>query len=102
MWTATTRSSSRWTARPQLTGYEYEVLEMADSLNKGCWSAPPCPTRDTLRLMQIMDELRAQMGIRYPCEGVDDGRHAVTLLKNKAAGLLARRALLYVWAAYTP
>lgn len=57
---------------PQLTGYEYEVLEMADSLNKGLLECPSMPHRDTLRLMQIMDELRAQMGIRYPCEGVDD------------------------------
>lgn len=57
---------------PQLTGYEYEVLEMADTLGKGLLECPSMPHRDTLRMMQVMDDLLAQMGIRYPCEGVDD------------------------------
>lgn len=57
---------------PQLTGYEYEVAEVADSLKKGLMECPSMPHRDTLRMMQVMDDLRAQMGIRYPCEDVDE------------------------------
>ena len=57
---------------PQLTGYEYEVLEMADTLARGLPECPSMPHRDTLRMMQMMDTLRAQMGICYPCEGLEE------------------------------
>ena len=57
---------------PQLTGYEYEVLETADCIRKGLLECPSMPHRDTIRMLELMDHLRAQMGIRYPCEGVDE------------------------------
>ena len=57
---------------PQLTGYEYEALETADCIRKGLLECPSMPHRDTIRMLELMDHLRAQMGIRYPCEGVDE------------------------------
>lgn len=56
---------------PQLTGYEYEVLEAADCIEKGLLECPSMPHRETVHLMELMDYLRAQMGIHYPCEDVD-------------------------------
>lgn len=52
----------------QLTGYEYEVLEMVDCIRKGLPECPSMPHAETVYMMEQMDHLRAQMGIRYPCE----------------------------------
>lgn len=56
---------------PQLTGYEYEVLETADCIARGVLECPSMPHHETLHMMEVMDHLRAQMGIVYPCEGLD-------------------------------
>lgn len=52
----------------QLTGYEYEVLEMVDCIRKGLPECPSMPHAETVYMMEQMDHLRTQMGIRYPCE----------------------------------
>lgn len=56
---------------PQLTGYEYEVLETMDCIQKGLTECPSMPHAETVHMMEQMDHLRAQMGIRYPCEETD-------------------------------
>lgn len=56
---------------PQLTGYEYEVLETVDSIQKGLTECPSMPHAETVHMMEQMDHLRAQMGLRYPCEEID-------------------------------
>ena len=55
----------------QLTGYEYEVLETANSIRQGLLECPPIPHSETIATMELMDHLRAQMGVCYPCEAVD-------------------------------
>ena len=55
----------------QLTGYEYEVLETADCIARGLLECPSMPHSETIHMMEVMDHLRAQMGIVYPCEGLD-------------------------------
>lgn len=63
------REVIRRVERPQqLTGYEYEVLEAADVLARGGTQCPSMPWEETLHVMKLMDELRAQMGVRYPFE----------------------------------
>ena len=52
----------------QLTGYEYEVREAAETLAKGALECPSMPHAETLHIMRLMDDLRAQMGVRYPFE----------------------------------
>lgn len=52
----------------QLTGYEYEVLEMVDCIQKGMQECPSMPHAETVHMMEQMDHLRAQMGVCYPCE----------------------------------
>lgn len=53
---------------PQLTGYEYEVLETARSIQEGRLECPSMPHEETIHIMEMMDHLRAQMAIHYPCE----------------------------------
>lgn len=55
----------------QHTGYEYELLEAARCLAEGRLECPSMPHSETVHMMEVMDHLRAQMGIRYPCEGLD-------------------------------
>ena len=50
----------------QLTGYEYEVLECAETIRQGKTECPSMPHRDILRMMRQMDDMRAQMGVVYP------------------------------------
>lgn len=56
---------------PQLTGYEYEVLETVRCISQGLLECPSMPHGETVHMMEVMDHLRAQMGIVYPCEGLD-------------------------------
>ena len=52
----------------QQTGYEYEVLEAAKALEEGKLECDSMPHEETIHIMEEMDELRAQMGIKYPFE----------------------------------
>lgn len=56
---------------PQLTGYEYELLETVRCLEQGLVECPSMPHAETVHMMEVMDHLRAQMGLVYPCEAVD-------------------------------
>ena len=59
------------TCPTQLTGYEYEVLETVDCIQNRLTECPSMPHAETIHMMEQMDHLRAQMGIRYPCEEID-------------------------------
>lgn len=50
----------------QITGYEYEIIACRDALLKGLTECPEMPLDETLRVMQIMDEFRAAVGVHYP------------------------------------
>ncbi|MBR6408491.1 MAG: Gfo/Idh/MocA family oxidoreductase [Clostridia bacterium] len=52
----------------QLTGYEYEVLETAKAIEEGKTECQSMPHSETVRIMEIMDGMREQMGIKYPFE----------------------------------
>ena len=56
---------------PKLTGYEYEVLETARCIREGLRECPSMPHEETIHMLELMDHVRAQMGIHYPCEDVD-------------------------------
>ena len=55
-------------APEQLTGYEYEVLETVKTLKEGGIECASMPHGETLHMMELMDDLRTQMGVRYPFE----------------------------------
>ncbi|MCF0197379.1 MAG: Gfo/Idh/MocA family oxidoreductase [Bacteroidaceae bacterium] len=51
-----------------VTGYEFEVLECKRCLEQGLIESPLIPHAETLAIMQQMDELRRQWGVRYPMD----------------------------------
>ena len=53
---------------PQITGYEYEVREVASCIENGIKEAPSMPHSETIKVLEEMDEIRAQLGITYPFE----------------------------------
>lgn len=65
------RLVQRYACPPQLTGYEYELLETAACIRQGKLECPSMPHGETIEMMAQMDALRAQMGVRYPCEEID-------------------------------
>lgn len=52
----------------QITGYEYEVLACREALARGWLEYPDIPHGETVRIMKMMDEIRASWGVRYPFE----------------------------------
>ena len=55
--------------RPQqISGYEYQIEASAEAIEKSLTECPQMPHKTTLNIMNVMDELRRQWGIRYPFE----------------------------------
>lgn len=52
----------------QLTGYEYQVASAANAVLDGRTECPEMPHADTLKIMRLMDRLRAAWGLKYPFE----------------------------------
>lgn len=55
-------------APKQITGYEYEVEACVKAIREGWKQCPQLPHAETLRIMKLMDGLRAQWGMKYPFE----------------------------------
>ena len=53
---------------PQITGYEYEVIASLKAISEGKLECEEMPHTETIRIMEIMDGLRNEWGIRYPFE----------------------------------
>lgn len=52
----------------QITGYEYEVEACMRALEKGEKECPEMPHTETVYIMELMDKIRAQIGVVYPNE----------------------------------
>lgn len=52
----------------QISGYEYEILETISCIEEGKSECPSMPHAETLKMMHVMDELRASWGMKYPEE----------------------------------
>lgn len=52
----------------QITGYEYEVAACIRAIRKGELTCPEAPLKQSIHMMEVMDELRSQWGLRYPFE----------------------------------
>ncbi|MBW7572018.1 Gfo/Idh/MocA family oxidoreductase [Caproiciproducens sp. AGMB10547] len=50
------------------TGYEYEVRAAVKAIDSGKRACEEIPHQETLRLLGLMDQLRAEWGIHYPFE----------------------------------
>ncbi len=51
---------------PQITGYEYQVYAAVEAIRSGWLESPYMPHEETLRVMRMMDALRAEWGVVYP------------------------------------
>lgn len=52
----------------QYTGYEYEVESALNAIREGRTECPEMPHCETVRVMEIMDEMRDKWGLHYPFE----------------------------------
>lgn len=52
----------------QITGYEYEVEACMEAMAKGELECPQMPHKESIRIMELMDSLRVQWGVKYPNE----------------------------------
>lgn len=52
----------------QINGYEYEVMACKRALEAGELECEEMPHSETIRIMDIMDNLRDQFGVKYPFE----------------------------------
>lgn len=53
---------------PQINGYEYEVAACVKAIRNGLRECEEMPHSETIRGMEILDEIRKQWGLVYPCE----------------------------------
>lgn len=53
---------------PQLTGYEYEIDACIQAMAHGALECPQMPHSEIIRMMELMDRIREQWGLVYPCE----------------------------------
>jgi len=49
-------------------GYQFQALEVMRCLNAGLLESPTMPLDETLQIMQTMDAIREQWGLKYPNE----------------------------------
>lgn len=52
----------------QINGYEYEVISCMKAIKAGKVECEEMPHVETLRVMKLMDEIRGQWGMKFPCE----------------------------------
>ena len=52
----------------KINGFEYELIATMDAIREGRLDCPQMPLTDTLANMQALDEIRKQIGMRYPFE----------------------------------
>jgi len=52
----------------QINGFEYQILETQRCIEAGMIESPLMPRKDSLDNLQVMDEIRSQIGLRYPFE----------------------------------
>ncbi len=62
------RVIAEYAAPMQVTGYEYEVMSAMKAIKEGAIECPEMPHVETLFMMQLMDNIRAAWGIKFPYE----------------------------------
>ena len=58
----------RFVRKDDINGYEYEIAEVNSCLDVGLKESPLVPHSDTIAVMKLMDECRAQWGMKFPNE----------------------------------
>ena len=65
------RLVARHVCPPKLTGFEYEVASAIEAIRAGRCEPREMPHAETLRVMRLLDSLRAAWGVRYPQDGLE-------------------------------
>ena len=65
------RLVARHVCPPKLTGFEYEVASAVEAISAGRCETREMPPAETLRVMRLLDSLRAAWGGRYPQDGLE-------------------------------
>ena len=68
----------------QISGYEYEVEACVEAIKCGQIECAQMPHSETLRVMRIMDEIRSQWGMKYPCEAQEEEGKQLAELDGQA------------------
>ena len=68
----------------QISGYEYEVEACIEAIKCGQIECAQMPHSETLRVMRIMDEIRSQWGMKYPCEAQEEEGKQLAELDGQA------------------
>jgi hypothetical protein len=55
-------------ATPADEGFGHEVAEVERCLYAGLTESPAVPLDDTVAIMELLDDARAQLGVRYPAD----------------------------------
>lgn len=55
-------------APAQITGYEYEVLACKRAISEGKYECDEMPHTESIKMMEFMDALRKEWGIKFPFE----------------------------------
>ncbi len=55
-----------WEAPPRISGFEYEFLACRDAIAHGRCEPADMPHSETLKVMRLMDTLRAEWDVRFP------------------------------------
>jgi predicted dehydrogenase len=50
------------------TGRQYQAIEVERCINAGLVESPTMPIGETVAIMKVMDQIRAQVGVKYPME----------------------------------
>lgn len=62
------RMKEEYTDPGKITGYEYQVYASEEALRNGWLESPYMPHAETIAVMEQMDALRREWGIRYPMD----------------------------------
>ncbi len=58
----------KWSKEEQISGYEYEVKACVADIKAGKTESERMTHGKTLKMMHVMDEIRKQMGVKFPFE----------------------------------
>ena len=60
--------AATYPVQEQINGYEYELLSCVKSIREGKTECPEMPHSEILRVMRLMDGIRKDWGMKFPCE----------------------------------
>ncbi len=60
----------------QITGYEYEVAAVIDALSQNWKECPEMPKSETMKIMNMLDFIRGQIGLKFDEDDLDFTNYA--------------------------